>query len=66
MEPITYTAALVGVGTLLGLMVGLWVGELRAGRAYRRGVVDEHERAGRCWVRQQVESAPPPGLDLDR
>ena len=66
MESITYTAlAAVAVGTLLGLLLGLWIGELRAGRAYRRGVADEHERSGGCWVRQQAESVPPPGIDLD-
>ena len=65
MEPITYIAAATVVGLVVGTLLGLWVGELRAGRAYRRGVADEHERSGGCWVRQQVEAEPPPGIDLD-
>ena len=61
-EPITYIAAATGV--VVGLLLGLLVGEVRAGRAYRRGVADEHERSGGCWVKQQVDfNTTPPGLN---
>jgi hypothetical protein len=62
-ETITYIAAATGL--VVGVLLGLWVGEVRVGRAYRRGVADEHERSGRCWVRRQVESVPPPGVNID-